>query len=158
MANLSNFGWIKSIDAQAQAVVDCLGGGEKAKRLLLETASAETALGKIYDRTVYAGMGICQFDKAPFYRIKKASQKYRDKILRELGVDIKLVEWEHLRYDAFVSLIFCRLYYLLIPKPIPKTLEGRAKYWKKYYNTYLGKGTPEHYIKMTKRYLDAAVA
>ena len=28
-----------------------------------------------------------------------------------------------------------------------KTKEGRAKYWKAHYNTELGKGTVEHYLK-----------
>jgi len=153
-----NYGNTDFIYQEAKKVVDCLGGGDKAYRLLIETASAETALGHIRDKTVFAGMGICQFDKKPFYLIKKRAKKYRTKILQELGVDVNLVEWEHLRYNSFLSLLWCRLYYLFVPKPIPNTLEGRAKYWKKYYNTYLGDGTPEHYISMVKRYVSDATA
>ena len=154
MNKKANYGWTNNLYDQAKAVVDCLGGGENAYNLILETSATETALGQMYDGTIYAGMGICQFDKVPFYRVRKKSLKFRDKIFKDLGVDIKLVEWEHLRYNSFLSLIFCRLYYLTIAEPIPATLEGRAGYWKKYYNSYLGKGTPKHYTKMVSRFVN----
>ena len=35
---------------------------------------------------------------------------------------------------------------MMRPDPIPKTPQDRAKYWKKYYNTVLGKGTPQKYL------------
>lgn len=76
----------------------------------------------------------------------------KDKIITDLGVDISLVEWEHLRYNPYLSLIFTRLLYRLVKESIPSTIEERAKYWKKYYNTELGKGTPEHYLEMNKIY------
>ncbi len=147
-----NYGYIGDLHYQAHLISQCLNpaNAEHATKLLLETAAAETKLGKVNDRTVYAGMGLCQFDKRPFYNVRARAQKYRKKILECFGIDIDLVEWEHLRYNPFLSLLFCRLYYLLIPKPIPVTLKGRAKYWKKYYNSYLGKGTTKHYVLMSK--------
>jgi len=36
--------------------------------------------------------------------------------------------------------------------PIPQTDEEQAKYWKKKYNTYLGKGTPEEFLEKIKTY------
>lgn len=48
--------------------------------------------------------------------------------------------------------LFTRLFYRLIPEAILETIEGRAKYWKKYYNTVLGKGTVEHYLEMNRVY------
>lgn len=76
----------------------------------------------------------------------------KDKILTDLGVDISLVEWEHLRYNPYLSLIFTRLLYRPVTDPIPLTIEERAEYWKEFYNTKLGKGTPEHYLEMNKNY------
>ena len=149
-----NYGWVKDLEAEAEAIVNVLGGGRNAVNLILETSSAETALGQITDGTLYAGMGICQFDKKPFKYIKDKSLRFRNLILAELGVDIVLVKWDHLRYNSFLSLLFCRLYYMTIRKPIPATREGRAKYWKRYYNSYLGKGTPRHYLKMASVYMD----
>lgn len=150
----NNFGWISeaNLKAQAKVIVMCLGGGDDAYRLILETAGVESKFGTVRDRTINAGIGVCQFDKIPFYDRKPKMMKYRDRILTDLGVDLNLIKWEHLRYDSFVSLIMCRLYYKIIQEPLPIDLEGRAKYWKKYYNTRAGKGTVEHYIKSSKKF------
>lgn len=136
-------------------IVNALGGGKNAIALILETACAETALGNIKDRTKYAGMGLTQFDNKPFYSVKKASMKYREKLINKLGIDISLVHWEHLRYNPFLALLFTRLYYLNYPayKAIPDTLDARASYWKKYYNSELGAGTKAHYLESSRRYL-----
>ena len=42
-----------------------------------------------------------------------------------------------------------RIKYWRVPKklPVENDIEGMAKYWKDYYNTSLGKGTPEKFIK-----------
>ena len=44
---------------------------------------------------------------------------------------------------------FARLHYLRVPEKLPKAddLEGQAKYWKKYYNSDLGKGTVKHFME-----------
>ena len=134
-----------------KVICDCLGYGanENADKLLLETAKAETLLGKAKDNTpLKAGCGLCQFDPMPFEDVKKRSLKYRDKILEEMKIDIKLVEYEWLAYNPLLSFLFCRLKYKLIPEPIPETIEGRARYWKKYYNSVLGKGTIYHYLQV----------
>ena len=46
-----------------------------------------------------------------------------------------------------VAIAFCRIHYRRQPGPIPKIEEERAKYWKEYYNTRLGKGTVHHYLE-----------
>ena len=47
-----------------------------------------------------------------------------------------------------VQAAFCRLKYRRDSKPIPSwdDLEAQAKYWKRVYNTELGKGTVKHFI------------
>lgn len=146
------------IDVIAQEVCECLGHGifENAHLLILETAGAETHRGYIEDKTTYAGMGLCQFDKMPFYDVKsRTSDKTKRRVYEYFGVDISLVEWEDLRYNPFLSLLFCRLKYLLVPAPIPQTFEERAAYWKKWYNSELGKGTVAHYIKANESFMYA---
>ena len=134
----------------SRTICSVLGNGAKnnAHELLIETAGAETDFGTFRDNSVGAGMGLTQFDKMPFYDVRDRTKEHnKEKLKRALGIDIDLVEWEHLRYNPLLSLIFTRLKYKLIPDEIPESLEGRAKYWKKYYNTELGKGTIEHYLK-----------
>ena len=55
-----------------------------------------------------------------------------------------------------LAIAMCRLTYRRSPLPLPKVrdLEGMAKMWKKVYNTHLGKGTVEHFIKASKQRQD----
>ncbi len=151
-----NYGVINlnRIAEDAQMICDCLGHGKygTATYMLVETAIAETGLGQIEDKTVGAGMGITQFDEFPFDDLKKRSLDKRDKIYQNLGVDISLVEWDDLRYNPFLGLLFARLQYLPLKESIPETIEERAAYWKQYYNTPKGKGTVEHYLEMNKKF------
>jgi len=62
--------------------------------------------------------------------------------------------------DIFTSVIssmavqagLCRLHYRRDKDPLPSwsDLEGQAKYWKRVYNTELGRGTIKHFIKANK--------
>ncbi len=153
-----NYGIInpQRILEDAQQICDCIGHGkyETAVEMIVETAIAETGLGQIEDKTVGCGMGLTQFDDKPFQDIRNRSIKLKDKIYKELHIDISLVEWDDLRYNQFLALLFTRLLYWLKGEPIPKTLEERAAYWKRHYNTYAptAKGTPEHYLEMNKKF------
>jgi hypothetical protein len=130
------------------AVVDCLGGGDEHKLILLETAQQETHMGGFNDPTKYsAGTGITQFDKMPFYDvIRRTRPKHIKKINETFGFDIRKVKWRELELSPLLCFIATRLHYKLIPEAIPTTIRGRAKYWKKYYNTEAGRGTEEEYI------------
>lgn len=131
-------------------VCDCLGNGtnNNAVFLLMETAGAETGKGTIKDESIGAGMGITQFDKMPFYDVKdRCRDSDKQKLKEYFDIDIDLVEWEDLRYNPLLAMIFTRLKYKKIPEPIPRTTETRAYYWKQHYNTKAGKGTYEHYMQ-----------
>lgn len=136
-------------------VCKCLGYGSNnaAHKLLLETAGAETNFGTYEDPTIYAGMGITQIDKNPFYDIRqRCSQEDRKRVLDYFGIDIQLVNWDDLRYNPLLAMIFTRLKYKKIPEEIPADVNGRAIYWKEFYNSKLGKGTPEKYLAIVKKY------
>ena len=151
-----NYGVInlKRIDEDAQMICECIGKGlyGTAKEMIIETAIAETGLGQIEDKTVGAGMGLTQFDEMPFNDIRNRCLKLKPQIQKDLKIDISLVEWDDLRYNQFLSLLFTRLHYWLKGDPIPATIEERAKYWKQHYNTVQGKGTVEHYLEMNRKY------
>lgn len=130
-----------------KSVVSVFGGGENAEKLLWETAGAETARGDTPDLTLHSGYGIMQFDNAGFEEVKRRTrQSVKEKIKQAFGIDIDRVTIQELQHSPLLSVIFARLYYMLIPKPIPDNIVGRAEYWKKYYNTYAGSGTVEHYL------------
>jgi hypothetical protein len=118
---------------------------------LWEIATVETGRGTIEDRTIGAGMGICQFDEIGFDDVKaRTRSRHRDSINRCFSVDINDVVWEDLRTSPLLSLIWCRLKFKLIPDAIPSSISGRGSYWKKFYNTSAGKGSLAHYLDMNE--------
>lgn len=140
----------------AQKVCDVLGHGEKgvAAALLLETAAAETQMGTFPDRTERDGFGLCQNDRIGILDIqKRARDRDVEAVRRAFGYNIRTVQPEALNDDPLLSFIFCRLHYKLRPEIIPASFAGRATYWKWFYNTKAGKGTPEHYMKSAERHL-----
>ena len=76
--------------------------------------------------------------------------KYRDK-LYSLGFDDGTLEF-CLLANIGLQAAFCRLHYRRVPSVLPKSddLEGQAKYWKKYYNSHLGKGTITQFMEANK--------
>lgn len=135
----------------AVAVCDCLGYGKNnnAHLLLIKTSGAETNKGSTKDRSIGAGMGITQIDKLTFEDIKKRCKgSHKELLLNNLGVNIDLVEWGHLRYNPFMCFIFTRLKYKKVPEVIPTSDVEIAQYWKKNYNSCAenAKGTVYHFL------------
>ena len=73
--------------------------------------------------------------------------KYRDK-LYSLGFDDGALEF-CLLSNIGLQAAFCRLHYRRVPSalPVADNLEGQARYWKKYYNSDIGKGTIRHFME-----------
>ncbi|HSX49920.1 MAG TPA: hypothetical protein VLF09_03120 [Cellvibrio sp.] len=138
----------------AQAVCDVLGRGEhnSAVYLLCETAAAETHYGTFRDATPGgAGRGLFQCDEIAFKDVlMRVRQADVDALKAAFDFDLRKVEWDDLNLSPLLAAVVARLHYKLKPEPIPLTLVGRAAYWKKYYNTSLGKGTPAEYIERVK--------
>ena len=59
-------------------------------------------------------------------------------------------EWSDILESSIVAgIVMCRLKYRRCPKPLPKKddIIGQSRYWKKYFNSSLGAGTPEKFQK-----------
>ena len=50
------------------------------------------------------------------------------------------------------QIVMARLHYRRVPKRLPKTLEEQATYWKDFYNTAKGAGTPTKFMEMVTKY------
>lgn len=98
---------------------------------------------KLWKYNVHA-LGICQVEKGTFDWL---SQIYVGKF-----PELAKIQFIDLAYNDEISILLCRLRYLRDPNPIPSNLEGRAKYWKRIYNTTAGKGKPEEFIENYKKY------
>lgn len=158
---LDNINVIKEINK----VCLILGNGKNnsANELVARTFIVESNFANISDRTKTSGWGIGQFDEIAVKDIVDRIIKRKDllnKIKTELDIDFEYYDYFMNIYGAadimapvlcsstLVSTIFTRLKYIFIPEEIPLSVEGMGQYWKKYYNTYAGKGTVTHFIQM----------
>lgn len=153
-----NYGLINKQDAVSYATVICdvIGHGKNnaAVPLCVETAAAETLLGDYKDPTpTSAGTGLTQVDLGTFewLRDKYRNSRYAALLLSTFGIDLSRTVYQELRTSPLMAMLFCRLRYLAVSESIPATREGRANYWKKYYNTVAGKGTPADYLEKCRR-------
>lgn len=145
-------------DELRKLISDTLQGiglySEDAVSLLMGTCAQESALGK-YRRQLGGGpaLGVFQMEPATFRDICENFLRYKpelqDKVKRVSGVEFfdagDLVDNDRL------AVCFARVHYLRVKESIPGDLRGWARYWKRYYNTPLGKGTEEEFIANFKR-------
>lgn len=131
------------------------GSNNTADILILGTIAQETHLGSYKDPTpTSAGQSIAQFDEMPFYDVRdRTSEKTRQLCIDAWGIDIKQLRWEDIWYNPFLAVLFVRLKYRLIPDAIPEDNQGMAEYYKKWYNSYEGKATPEEYLENYDRFV-----
>tara|TARA_Y100001963_G_scaffold156838_1_gene251430 strand:- start:864 stop:1346 length:483 start_codon:yes stop_codon:yes gene_type:complete len=89
--------------------------------------------------------------------------KFRESLMKQVAevcfldwkyfLEPKEEEWRYiLTTNIAAQIVFCRLHYRRVPKPLPRTLEEQASQWKQYYNTAKGKGTPEHFMEIVSKY------
>lgn len=133
-------------------VTDKLGNGKNntAHLLLSETAQQETHYGDFPDTTKNSGFGVMQFDQIGILDVQQRTPRsIKDQVMEYWGVDIDRVTGMSMQWSPLVSVIMARLKYRLIPYEIPTDRYGRANYWKKWYNSELGAGSPEEYMHNT---------
>jgi len=76
----------------------------------------------------------------------------KKKLLDELKIPRMNLE-DNLLTNLPFAIMAARLQYYRVSDPIPSSLEGAAHYWKKNWNTDLGAGTVEQYIKHVKDFV-----
>lgn len=141
----------RQIVEYATLVCDLFGHGRNktAVALLVETCAAETLMGECRDRTLYgAGAGVTQIDKGTFDWLKdKYANRFGQIVHDQLNIKLDLVEYRELDNSPLLALLFARLRYWTVTKPVPVTIEERAQYWKEFFNTSAGKGSAEEYLE-----------
>lgn len=127
---------------------------EYAENLLMGTSAQESHLGEYIRQINGPALGIFQMEPATFRDIVKNFLSYRldlaQKILEASGC--REFKAEHLEYNVALAICMTRVHYLRVTESIPTTIEGYARYWKKHYNTSLGKGTESEFITNYKKF------
>ena len=125
---------------------------EDAVDLVYKTGNAETGYKHLKQMGDGPAIGFWQVEPATLFDIMDNYVKYRPKLekgLESLGFDRRNVEVRVMSNIALQA-AFCRLKYKRDKYALPLIgdLEGQAKYWKRVYNTPLGKGTIKHFLEM----------
>jgi len=128
----------------------------EASDLVYKTGKVES--GYKYLRQIKGpARGLFQCESWVAVDICKNYLAYRKSLMRKVAdatkvklsyfVDPKEEDWSYiLETNIAAQIAMCRLHYRRIPKPLPSSLEGQAKYWKKYYNSMAGRGTVEDFL------------
>lgn len=122
--------------------------------MILETACVESNCGEYIKQLKGPACGIFQIEPNTAKDMLQHFIKYKPKLFENY---IKLINpnltlEQNLQTNLMFQIFMCRVYYLRFEQIIPNTVAERAAYWKKYYNTYKGKGTVEKYIKAIDKY------
>jgi len=149
----------KSVVEKIEYVGRLLGDNENGIQFMKEIVNQESRNGEATGTYEISSdgkgsFGVAQVDKVAFDAVQK---KLRDKNSRYSGfvqtfkdatnMDLTKVQYSALGNDT-LSIAFGRLYLMqLTAEEIPNTLNGRAAYWKKHYNTPAGAGTVAKYIR-----------
>jgi hypothetical protein len=124
----------------------------EAVNLIYETGMAESGYRALVQKGGGPALSFFQIEPATARDIFNNYVEYREPLVQALivfGVDPMDLDFS-VKTNIAVAICLCRFHYRRVPSAIPKTKEGRAKYWKKHYNTELGKGTIEHYLEANK--------
>lgn len=133
-----------------------------AVNLLIGTAAQETNMGTYLIQKqigLRGGIGIYQQSAAShvaiWERMVKPDAAMRAKISLYLGYS-GMPQASRLATDLALATIMARLYYYAINVALPDAndLPGLAKYYKRYWNTEMGKATEEQFIDNYKRYVN----
>lgn len=132
-----------------------LPGIPAATALLIHTAKAESRLH--YLRQLHGGpaLGLWQMEPPTHDDIWANFLRFRDDLagrVRTLSI-LGEPSADQLIGNLYYAAAMARVHYWRVPEPLPAEddLFAQATYWKRHYNTALGKGTPEHFIAAASR-------
>lgn len=120
-----------------------------AEDLVMGTAAQESRLTWIRQLRGGPALGLWQMEPATHddvsrYVINRPA--IRDGIERAAGV-VRL-DSRYLVGNLPYACALCRVHYWRVPEPLPGAgdVRGLSHYWKRYYNTAAGRGTPDEWI------------
>ena len=124
----------------------------EAADLVFRTGMAETGYKHLKQMGGGPAIGFFQVEPATLKDTMDNYVKYRPELqkgLKKLGYDESDMEYRVMSNIALQA-VFCRLKYKRDKYALPLIgdLKGQAEYWKRVYNTHLGKGTIEHFMEM----------
>jgi hypothetical protein len=125
---------------------------------LVFTCACESLGGTYLKQVKGPALGIYQMEPATYTDIWQNFIKNQGSIVNMLSLNFNVVSMpmpERMVYDLQYATAMSRLHYRRVKAPLPdnKNVEAIWEYYKKYYNTVLGKAEKETSIKHYLKYL-----
>jgi len=120
---------------------------QEAEDLLMGTAAQESRLGKYIAQINGPAKGIFQMEPATEkdlweYIVRKDLNHLVGTVSGVFSPNLL-----HLEGNLIYQIIIARIFYRRVKEAIPEGLVPQAKYYKKYWNTELGKATVDQYVR-----------
>jgi len=127
---------------------------EDAREMVYRTGMAETGYKHLRQMGGGPALGFFQCEPATFQDTLDNYIAYRPELKTKLyGLGYDEAYWqERFMSNIALQVAFCRLKYRRDKHMIPsfEDMTAQAKYWKRVYNSELGKGTVEHFLSANK--------
>lgn len=139
-------------------VLDYLGlNTPSAVEILMMTAAQESGLGRYLKQLKGPARGIFQIEPNTEKFVWDLFLKKKPELISKIQALKNTVEipgLSDMETDLDYQIAMARLVYYRIPAALPASsnIKALAEYYKKYYNTYLGKATVEEVISNYKKY------
>jgi len=128
-----------------------------AVNLLLGTAAQESHLGEYLHQINGPALGIYQMEPDTHKDIHNNFLVYKSDLNKKiLNLSFPAFSMKkNLIGNLYYATAMARIHYYRVPEKLPKVddIEGLANYWKRYYNTTIGKGTIREFIKNFEKYI-----
>jgi hypothetical protein len=113
------------------------------------TAAVESRMGTYLTQVKGPARGVFQMEPATEKDLWDNYLKYKPHIVADIA-KYNHAHPDQMRWNLAYAILMARIHYLRCPEPIPSTHVELAAYWKKWYNTHKGKGTPEKALSAYK--------
>lgn len=129
-----------------------------AENLVLGTCATESLMGEYIRQVDGPALGIYQMEPATHHDIYESYLSHRKPLINQImgyfGWQNPPKDSELMNNIAYATLM-CRIKYFRDSDPLPSAsdIRGLANYWKRVYNSVLGKGTPDDFINKYNKYV-----
>ena len=131
---------------------------DNAMELLVFTCACESLGGTYVKQVKGPALGIYQMEPATYTDIWENYIKHRSSLVQLLALNFSspsIPNPERMVYDLRFATAMARLHYRRRSEPLPHhtDIEAIWEYYKKYYNTHLGKAEKEESIKHYRKFV-----
>lgn len=128
---------------------------DAAVELLLGTAAVESQAGTYLAQINGPALGVFQMEPATYDDIWNNYMSYKQALYDKIRMHYLTASPQTMIYDLRYATIMARIHYRRVPAALPQAGDraAQAAYWKRFYNTHLGKGTEEKYLQAWEKHI-----